>query len=191
MLPLYESVDIIATDYNFEPYIVDLTEHAVKNTYFIYNGIKYRQTDGASMGSPVSPSLATWFMNSLEKRAVATNHLKPNRWLRFIDDILLFWQHGDEELQDFFLRLNSVNDRIKFTMEQEQNGSLPFLDILINKNSNIKIGHTVYRKPTHTNRYLHANSHHHPSQLNGILKTLKVRSMGLTDEENRDRNEYP
>jgi hypothetical protein len=35
-------------------------------------------------------------------------------------------------------------------------------DVLLMKKPNDSIGHTVYRKPTHTNRYLHADSHHFP-----------------------------
>lgn len=38
------------------------------------------------------------------------------------------------------------------------------------------LGHIVYRKSTHTDRYLYKNSNHHPSQKQGIIKTLVKRA---------------
>jgi hypothetical protein len=40
----------------------------------------------------------------------------------------------------------------------EENNHLPFLDIDIYKRPDGTLGHIVYRKPTHTNLYLNANS---------------------------------
>ena len=34
------------------------------------------------------------------------------------------------------------------------------------------LGDKVYRKPTHTDRYVHHNSFHHPSVKNSVCKTL-------------------
>ena len=35
---------------------------------FIYDGTLYKQIDGVSMGSPVGPTLANFFMATLEKK---------------------------------------------------------------------------------------------------------------------------
>ena len=51
-----------------------------------------------------------------------------------------------------------------FTMEKEEDGHLPFLDINIYRKPDGSLGHKVYRKPTHTNLYLNQNSHHHPAK---------------------------
>lgn len=48
-----------------------------------------------------------------------------------MDDTLLVWQHGQEALATFVDDLNSRVATIKFTVEQESEGRLPFLDILI------------------------------------------------------------
>jgi hypothetical protein len=54
--------------------------------------------------------------------------------------------------------LDSIDTDIYFTVEHEYNGQLPFLDTLtIRRNSVIHV--TVYRKPTHADRYLDYNSH--------------------------------
>ena len=59
-------------------------------------------------------------------------------------------------------------------MEREKDNSLPFLDVLISKKED-GLNFTVYRKPTHTDIYLQADSHHHTSQLTGTMKILKYR----------------
>lgn len=78
--------------------------------------------------------------------------------------------------------LNSINPQIKFTMELENNKSLAFLDTLVLRSADGSLGHTVFRKPTHTDRYLNGHSHHHPSQLATVGKTLLQRAHGICDE---------
>jgi hypothetical protein len=72
-------------------------------------------------------------------------------------------------------------------MELEENGSIPFLDILIKRKEDESLGHTVYRKKTHTENYLHASSHHHPAQKLGVLNTLATRALRISDDENLDQ----
>jgi hypothetical protein len=45
------------------------------------------------------------------------------------------------------------------------------------------LGHQVYRKKTHTDSYLHADSYHHPSQKSGVLNTLAVRAFRISDPD--------
>ncbi|KAI5636520.1 hypothetical protein NE865_10765 [Phthorimaea operculella] len=48
------------------------------------------------------------------------------------------------------------------------------------------LAHAVYRKPTHTDRYLHATSHHHPRHLQSVVSTLTKRAYDLCDAEHLD-----
>ncbi|GJQ80466.1 hypothetical protein Trydic_g12364 [Trypoxylus dichotomus] len=59
-------------------------------------------------------------------------------------------------------------------MKVEDQNELPFLDILVNKDTD---GTPVHRKPTHTNGYLNAHSHHHTAHLNSVVKTSVSRSL--------------
>lgn len=68
-------------------------------------------------------------------------------------------------------------------MELEQNKSLAFLDVLLIHNPDHTVSHTVYRKPTHTDRYLNGESHHHPCQLATVAKSLLQRARGLCDAD--------
>ena len=57
----------------------------------------------------------------------------------------------------FHKYLNEKHSRIKFTVENENNGSLPFLDVLVENDG--KHFHTsTYRKPTFTGLGMKANS---------------------------------
>jgi len=63
-----------------------------------------------------------------------------------------------------------------FTIELEQNGTLPFLDVLVKKNADGTLAHTMYRKTTNTGLYLHVDSEHHPAQTRTVLSTLTYRA---------------
>ena len=65
-------------------------------------------------------------------------------------------------------------------MEEEVEQRIPFLDVLV-KRSEQSLSTEVFRKPTHTNRYLHFRSHHHPRVLSGIVTCLKKRAMDICD----------
>jgi hypothetical protein len=53
-----------------------------------------------------------------------------------------------EELQDF-QHLNSIHKNIRFTMEIEENGRLPFLDVLVTRNTDGSPGHSVPETDPH------------------------------------------
>lgn len=56
--------------------------------------------------------------------------------------------------------MNSIDEHIQFTVEKEENDSLPFLDSLLTHESDGSISTSVYRKKTHTDQYLQFSSHH-------------------------------
>ena len=128
------------------------------------------------MGSPLSPIVANIYMEHFENKAIESFSLKPCEWKRFVDDTNLIWTHGRENLNKFLTHLNNQSEHIKFTMDVQENNCLPFLDVLITKNEYGSLAHQVYRKKMHTDRYLHATSHHHPSQKLGTLNTLSIRA---------------
>ncbi|XP_060517001.1 uncharacterized protein LOC132696254 [Cylas formicarius] len=163
-------------------HVIQLAEHCLKNTYFRYDGQLYRQTDGAPMGSSLSPAIGNLFMAYFEAQAIRESQLKPKLWIRYVDDIFILWSHGEAKLDHFLTYFNSLHDRIEFTIEKEKDKQLPFLDVLLTRSDGRKLQHQVYRKPTRTDRYLNAQSHHHPSQIQAVANTLICRSVRLTDE---------
>ncbi|KAJ8955271.1 hypothetical protein NQ318_000299, partial [Aromia moschata] len=54
----------------------------------------------------------------------------------------------------FFDYLNTLRFNIKFTMDTEKDGVLPFMDAIVKRTNNKKQTHGVYWKKTHTDHYL-------------------------------------
>jgi len=65
----------------------------------------------------------------------------------------------------------------------EENKKLPFLNVLVTKKANDTLGHQVYRKPTHMDRYLHAESHHRPAQKQSAINSLVHKTFIISDRE--------
>ena len=57
------------------------------------------------------------------------------------------------------------------------------MDVLVTKRADGKLGHTVYRKPTNTHRYLQAESHHHPTVKRAVLNTLTARAHRICEPD--------
>jgi hypothetical protein len=66
------------------------------------------------------------------------------------------WPHSPSQLQDFLGHLSSLWLTIQFTMETESENTISFLDVLIIREETT-LATKVYRKPTHTGRYLNFN----------------------------------
>ena len=180
-IPINEAMAVInkLTD----PDTAKLVELCLTSTFFSFEGEFYEQTCGVAMGSPLSPVVANLFMEDFESKALASSRLLPKLWKRFVDDTGVVWSHGPDELDRFFCHLNNQSASIKFTMEKEENGCLPFLDVLISKKADGSFSHQVFRKKTHTEQYLHASSHHFPAQKLGVLSTLATRAVRISDKE--------
>ena len=65
-------------------------------------------------------------------------------------------------------------------MEREKNCSLPFLDTFVTRLINGELDISVYRKPTHTDRYLNYSSHHPEHVKRGMVQCLFNRAEKLT-----------
>ena len=71
--------------------------------------------------------------------------------------------------------LNSTDPHIKFTIELPETDGLPYLDTLTKPTPN-SIESTVYRNPTHTDRYLDYNSNHPISAKLSVIHTYTHRA---------------
>ena len=135
------------------------------------------------MGSPLSPVLANIYMEMFKEEAIDSATYKPSLWVRYVDDTFVIWPYDRDKLQDFLGHLNNRQESIKFTMEEENAGSIPFLDVLVKRSGN-QLTTSVYRKRTHTNRYLHFGSYHHPRVKVGIISCLRDRAERICNEKN-------
>ena len=79
-----------------------------------------------------------------------------------------------DKIQELTDHLNQADEsrNIKFTVEVEENGKLPVLDVLMTTNEDGSVKTQVYRKKTHTDRYLSFHSHHPLNHKIGVARTL-------------------
>ncbi len=96
---------------------------------------------------------------------------------RFVDDIISAVSRNDIDI--LLQHLNSIEPSIQFTVERETNGDLAFLDLNVYRTIEGKLETAVYRKPTHTDKYLSYNSHHPVSHKKSVAKTLLQRAEHL------------
>ena len=121
------------------------------------------------MGSPVSPVIANIYMEHFESLAILTFPTLIMWWFRYVDNIHSATRKDQvNKLKEY---LNSIYPHIKFTIEFPGTDGLPFLDTLTKPTPN-SIVSTVYRKPTHTDRYLDYSSNHPISEKLSVIHTL-------------------
>ena len=112
-----------------------------------FNNQMYKPLDDVAMGSPLGSALANIFVGLHESRLFDKN-IKPGVHFRFVDDTFAIF--GSELDCDHFKgKLNLLHPAPKFTVEKEQNNSLNFLDILVEKDGTGFLP-SIYRKPTFT-----------------------------------------
>ena len=85
-------------------------------------------------------------------------------------------------MDELLVHLNSIRPSIKLTTELEEGGSIPFLDTRVTRKVDGKLDVTVYRKPTHTDRYLHFSSHHPTHVKKELVRCLYDRARIITKE---------
>ncbi len=78
--------------------------------------------------------------------------------------------------------INNYHTDLKFTIEEENNGVLNFLDVKLTRKSDGNLERNVYMKPTHTDRYLDWTSHHHRSQKIAVIDSFTMRVLKICDE---------
>ena len=89
------------------------------------------------------------------------------------------------KVTDFHQHLNSIETSIQFTVELEKERKLPFPDVLLIRNTDGSIDTSVYRKPTHTDKYLSFFSHHPTTLKASVVCTLfrRARTIPSTSQE--------
>ena len=126
---------------------------AVKENHFIFNGNLYDQVDGVAMGSPLGPAFTNIFMSCLEKRFLEScpDEFRPVLYRRYVDDTFCLF-HKKEHAEKFLDFINSQHPNIKFTVEFENDNSIPFLDVLVT-HDDTGFSTSLYRKKTYTGLY--------------------------------------
>ena len=155
---------------------LDLVHLVLTTAWYTFNSQFYQKTDGVAMGGPASSTTAEIYMQACEHTTITTALDSQKVWERFFDDVYSILKQT--HLEKFFHDINNLHQNIKFTMEEESNGELAFLDTLLKRN-NGEISVLVYRRPTHTDQYLHYSSQHQTSCKESVVSSLFNRGYSI------------
>ena len=126
-------------------------------------------------GLPSAPLWSTSTWRTLRPRPLAQLYTLPVHGRGFVDDTFVVIESSRKE--EFLDHINNLDPHIQFTTEDAKpDGSLPFLDTLVQKQPDNSLLTSVYRKPTHTDLYLQWDSHHHLSAKYSVINTLRHRA---------------
>ncbi|BHF60979.1 hypothetical protein SprV_0100394900 [Sparganum proliferum] len=137
-------------------------------TYFTFYETIYEHVKDTPMGSPISGFTAEAVLQRLE--SLVFQHHKPKFWARYVDDTFVVIDR--DQLLTFKERLNAVFPDIQFTMEEEENNQLAFLDVLVCRKDCGGLKTKVFRKATNTMQVLNFNSNHPISHKRSCVRTL-------------------
>ena len=163
--------------------LVDLADLVLTNNFFEFDEKTFHQKQGTAIGTKFAPPYAVLFMSEFEEKALSNSPLAPWVWWRYIDDVFIIWEHGEEKLQEFLEYLNSIHPTIKFTHKYSQT-SIEFLDVQVTKSGG-RLKTDLYIKETDTHQYLHFTSCHPWHTKKGIpySQALRIRRICSSDRD--------
>ena len=152
-LPLYFKIDVILGRIDREKEIItnttlnelkELLLLCTKNVHFSFNGQFYLQKDMYSNGVPIKAY--GW----IGKKFIIKLSSCMTSWKRYVDGTIAYVKA--DAIDHVLSILNSFQENIWFTYEQEINGKISFLDILILRNGN-SFETAVHRKSSHNDMF--------------------------------------
>ena len=157
--------------------VMELLQFCLSATFLAFRCSMHQQTYGTAMGSPVSVTIANLVIEDVKERTLGTTDIPLRFWKRYVDMCTALLANRLQELLD---QLNGVEPSIQFLVEIESEGKLPFLDVLLQRDPDGLIATTVYRKSTHTDRYLDFASHHPLAHKIAVVRTLQNRAEAIS-----------
>lgn len=133
------------------------------------------------------PVVANIFMEHVEEEALRTCPHQVRIQRRFVDDTFRFLQ--ESTVNAVLQHISNTSLSIKFTVQQEAGGKLPFLDALVSRKEDGTQAVSVYRKSTHTDQYLSFKSHHPSHVKKGVARCLIKRARDITTDEDQLQKE--
>ena len=152
-----------------------LLKFATKESMFMFNNKYYKQVDGIAMGSPLGPVMANIFLSHSETIWLeqCLEDITPKYYRRYVDDIFVLFDN-EEKCNSFCQYINTKHPNLKFKAEYEQDNTISFLDVLIERQQN-KFTTNVYRKDTFSGVFSNYNSFIPKSYKSGLILSLLFR----------------
>ena len=152
----------------------------INSTVFKFGTTFYKKVNGLAMGGSVSSGLANIVMEDLEKDAHANIPFPILHYKRYIDDFFAIVRKEDTHpVLHFF---NSRNPSIKFTLEEEVDRKINFLDMTVMRCGNV-VKCKWYQKPISSGRYLNFLSVQPDTYKRNVVANLAQRIVRLSDQQ--------
>ena len=81
--------------------LMKIAEFVSNNNMFEFDSNWYEQKSSTTMGTKFEPPYTCIHIDQVEEKSLETQSKKPLIWLRYIDDIVFIWAHGEQELERF------------------------------------------------------------------------------------------
>lgn len=126
-IPVDDSIQCIiqmADHHNLQTYgllnedLALLLKAALNSNYFTFEGVHYKQMKGLPMGSVISGTIATLFMNSIEQ--LLSPHLDATLYCRYVDDVFLLTKSADKAVE-ILSHFNNAHPSLRFELEHPVN----------------------------------------------------------------------
>ena len=132
------------------------------------------------MGSPLGPHFANAFLCYHETKWLddCPTDFKPLYYRRYVDDIFAMFK-SPEHVEQFHSYMNTKHNSLSFTFEQEENGSLSFLDVKVSREDDSFIT-SIFRKSTFSGVYTNFRSFLPFEYKTNVIMTLLYRLFTLS-----------
>jgi len=156
--------------------IIQITKLITRQNHFQFLNQLYRQDNGLAMGAPTSSIFSEIFLQHMENTTIykilTQNHIIG--YFRYVEDILIIYNKSHTDIHNVVNEFNNINTDIKFTMEEETDNSINFLDKTIKKVNNT-FTTNIYRKPTTTDSVIPRDSCHPQEHKHAAIRYMTNR----------------
>lgn len=178
---------------------INAVTFVLNSTYFTFNKQFFSQIQGLAMGQPISSTIADLVIGDLEQTLIK-NYPYIHTYFRYVDDIFIIAHMN--HIQQLFNKFNNYHPLLKFTLEEENNFKINFLDLTIYHLNNGNIKTNWYRKSVKTDRYINYNSctpiKYKKSVIFGLVDRAIILSSNIFHQQNLNiiknillHNNYP
>jgi hypothetical protein len=115
-----------------------ITQTSINQNYFQFQDTIYLLKEGLAMGTPTSSLLSEIYLQHMEKTTIPELLERHNikGYFRYVDDILLVYIDNTTNIHKVLDEFNNLTPKLKFTLEEEQDNQINFLDITIKRTTN-------------------------------------------------------